>query len=986
KAFYNCADLESLTLMSTVTDVGKYAFARCKGLKNVEIPSGSVKKLSEGMFSACSSLESITIPNTVTEIGDWAISSCSALESITIPNSITKIGSSAFKGCSSIENITIPNSVQSIGKEAFVSCTALNSITIPSSVKSIEESTFFECTNLKSITIPSSVTSIGSGAFLRCSSLDNVVIPSGVKSIEKSTFLECSSLKNITIPSSVTSIGDYAFAKCSSLNGFTIPNGVKSVGEYAFIGCDGMESVSIPKSVESIGLGAFNKCTKLGSINVAADNSKFKSVNGNLYDKTGAALIQYAIGKTDNEFTIPDNVTTVRSGAFSYCTNLHSLTIPDSVVTLDETGFYGCANLTELTVSGNGGFDYNSLPKETVTDLTITGNTIRKNVFKDFTALKSVVIPEEITSIGENAFDGCTSLTDLTVSGNGEFNYANLPKTAVKNLTVRGDLIKEGAFSGFTALENATVFSSVQRIEENAFSGCSNLYKLYVRSRLTTIDNNAFRSCPFFKIFAYNGSYAELYARRNSNIGFSYLMATEYDDGEYVYLIGDSDAVMCHASYSWDDAPEELTFPSCVTYNGRVYPVIGAGDFDDDNDQSVFAFSWFESATIPEGIQTIGWCAFYDSSITSVSLPSTLTTIYDYAFEDCWVSNVTIPENVTYIGEGAFYSNSKLKDVTIYSMDAYFGEYVFDDCDDELTIHGYEGSTAEAYADENGFNFVKLSGPAPGPEPQPEPDPTYNYTVSYTYVDYDNVSKTITRTVENSLLTDAELIASLNDPSGKLMDPNYSYSIGDVVQDGTTINVTLNRTQHKFTVSLNGEEYGKFNYLDEVTVNSPDNETTGFLIDGKLVKYGKSCTAYVTGDMDITTDSSAVGENAASLNLVGTYVNDEHLSLELLSTANVSGFRRMGVAYALAEKDRETLAEAVNNVSADKKVYNKIAVHFSDVDYPNKSGQYQFRFAPYMACGSIPEGKSLYFYTFVETDSGIVFSDAVPVAVSHLIA
>ena len=168
-------------------------------------------------FWGCSGLTSVTIPSSVTEIGPFAFSDCRSLTSVTIPSSITKIGDNAFSGCSGLTSVTIPSSVTEIGSSAFSDCRGLTSVTIPSSVTKIGYETFAYCRGLTSVTIPSSVTEIGDGAFSFCSGLTSVTIPSSVTEIGTSAFSDCSGLTSVTVPSSVTKIGDNAFSGCSGL-------------------------------------------------------------------------------------------------------------------------------------------------------------------------------------------------------------------------------------------------------------------------------------------------------------------------------------------------------------------------------------------------------------------------------------------------------------------------------------------------------------------------------------------------------------------------------------------------------------------------------------------------------------------------------------------------------------------------------------------------------------------------------------------------
>lgn len=188
------------------------------------------------------------------------------------------------------------------------------------------------------------------------------------------TFYNTNFLRSFT-STSVTSIGNWAFFNCSSLTSVTIPANVTSIGREAFSNCHNLTSVTIPARVTSIGGSAFGNCSSLTNISVDENNTAFKSIDGNLYSKDGTTLIQYAIGKTDTEFTVPDSVTSIGGSAlfncwrlisviisdgvtnivgsaFMYCTSLTSVTIPASVTSIGYGIFYGCKKLTTINYTG----------------------------------------------------------------------------------------------------------------------------------------------------------------------------------------------------------------------------------------------------------------------------------------------------------------------------------------------------------------------------------------------------------------------------------------------------------------------------------------------------------------------------------------------------------------------------------------------------------------------------------------------------------
>ncbi len=397
-AFYGCSSLTAIevdganTVYSSADGVlfnkTRTLLIQCPARKSGDytVPDG-VELIAGDGFSGCKFLTSVTTGNSVTSIGDGAFSDCSGLGRVVIGSGVASIGRAAFEGCLNLTAIdvdaaneayasangvlfnkaftslvkcpatkgtgfVIPGSVTRIEDYAFADCGGLTSVIISDSVTSLGAWAFFRCANLASVSIGNGVTTIGSGTFWGCSGLTSAALGNGITSIRYGAFYGCNGLTSVTIPGSVTSIASYAFSDCSSLTSLTIPGSVTSIGDYAFQKCSSLTSLTIPGSVTSIGYAAFHLCSNVTAIEVDAANTAYASVDGVLYDKALAVLIQFPIAR-GGSFVIPDSVTRIEGEAFCSSIGLTSVSVPSGVTAIGESAFFGCSRLGSIYFLGS---------------------------------------------------------------------------------------------------------------------------------------------------------------------------------------------------------------------------------------------------------------------------------------------------------------------------------------------------------------------------------------------------------------------------------------------------------------------------------------------------------------------------------------------------------------------------------------------------------------------------------------------------------
>lgn len=273
----------------------------------------------------------------------------------------------------------------------------------------------------------------------------------------------------------------------------------------------------------------------------------------------------------------------------------------------------------------------------------------------------------------------------------------------------------------------------------------------------------------------------------------------------------------------------------------------------------------------------------------------------------------------------------------------------------EATVESTEATTESTAPTEVTEPTTESTAPTEATEP------ALDYTVQFNYVTEDG-QQTLTKTIST---TETDVQTIVNTVMPNIENKMYSYTLGLCIADGTTIIANLNETRKLYTVTVDGEIVGtQYGYKDKATVSLAD---------------GTEYTFYVTGDIEITSDDP---KEAVAISLDALTISDTKISMDLLATANVEKFARMGVAFATSEKSVAEISAAVSNVLTGTAAFDGIAVHNSTVDSPNESGSYQFVYAPFVS--KEKSDRIFYFYTFaVDTDGNVAVSSVVSVDLTN---
>ncbi len=753
-AFIHCKSLSSITIPDSVTYIGNQAFSYCIALSRITVGENNTEYCSIGghlynkdktdflqyaigqdetdfkvpshvteliphAFSS-SNLETVYIPDSVISIDDWTFYYNANLVRITVSESnpnycsidgslYSKDGTHLLRYATEQTDVifTVPNSVTAIGESAFSNCASIKSIILPNSVLSIGDATFEDCKNLESLSIPASLTLSYSDVFAvyGCKRLTSILvdenhrfctsIDGNLYSKDGKTLILYAPGKTDTsfeIPSFVTTIGDYAFLDNTHLESIIIPENVSYAGYAIFFNCENLTSVvCASKYISDQWSSGWNSGCN-ATITYQSEETEVTSYPDYNYivfrgeviltkykGSSAHAVIPSTIDsypvvefgtifKDSNieSIVIPEGITEIEDSAFSSCEKLTSVTIPSSVIYINAYAFSWCTSLTEVIIADNSELEI-----------------ICENAFYNCDSIVNIEIPASVVSIGEWAFHDCENLETITIAPDS-------------NLTS----IYDGAFGICKKLKEFAIPKTVTHIGIAVFASCPALSKITVDNdnpSFYSIDGNLYAKDGTLMVYSSEKNEAAFnipsFVTAIADYAFDYSNLTTITIPESVTSIGECAFAHCYKLNS-------LYIPSSVVSIGEMvfYFCSALSIIEVDEKNPVFCSSngnlytkdmktllkYAQAKTdtsfvVPSTVTTIGEFAFHDcSKLKAIILPDGLTTIENDAFENCHgLTDIILPSSVTSIDYYAFFNCRNLASIVIPKSLTFIGRYAF---------------------------------------------------------------------------------------------------------------------------------------------------------------------------------------------------------------------------------------------------------------------------------------------------------------------
>ena len=543
--------------------------------------------------------------------------------------------------------------------------------------------------------------------------IETVELLDGVTFIKESAFFE-SSLTAITIPSSVTKIEDGAFWGSQSLTNITIPESVTSMGWAVFEHCESLESVTVLReNPAEIGENVFTYCK------FVTGNEKGIKVPEGTAAEYKAAWTEWPEYITDGTDGTEDDF--LASGTGWTLTKSGKLTIMSGVGRADWVRWqdaYG-QYVISVEIEMNADDPVTGLDKEmfdmcieTMKSITIPDSvtSIDRATFQHCKVLESITIPDSVTNIGDYALSFCDSLKEVRLPS----GMASIPEgmfmssNSLTGITIPDDVTSIGAvaFSDCSSLSDITIPDKVTSIGARAFYGCS-LTDITIPAGVTSIGQTAFQNCSSLETVTMLGSTPPTLGASSSgttahfegckfkNEGTKGIKVPSGSVDTYKNAWTEWAAYITDGTDGTEDEPENWGEGWTLYKSGKLTIESAAGmkawkSLGWPNEYSKKIFSVEIKMNEDDPIKSIERRVFEGyPNIANVTIAGSVESIEEYAFYECFgLKAITIPDSVSSIGRFAFAFCGKLESAKIPDSVTNIGDYVFSKCSSlsEVTI------------------------------------------------------------------------------------------------------------------------------------------------------------------------------------------------------------------------------------------------------------------------------------------------------------
>ena len=612
----------TFVLPGTVNEIGAFSFSYNAELTNVDLSATDLKIIPISAFENCESLVSVKLPEGLTEICNNAFYNCISLTKIEIPKSVKKIGSNVFENPESLTKTETPKLIPS---NVFANCESLVSVKLPEGLTEIGNNAFYNCRSLDTIATYDEFINISSKTNLSNHINKEIDTNKKIIELEKSCKASLSNYKNV-LPSSLTIIGDGAFENTSLETINLMLTNIEELSKRVFANCEKLTSVYVNTTCTTVDERAFlNSKAKIMSDDYNFDynnlctsikdgkfkkTEQFKKTSLDLSFKTINTAAFFGYESTTIDLQHWTQLQTINESAFCQ-SNIKTVYIPYKFTSLQSIGRNAFNNASK--VDGLSSFSYYNEGR--------TNNGVRIEY-------QTIIIPENLTEIGEGAFNNCKE-AHLIYDGTNKIHC----------LTSMGN---KAFFNNFALVYVDLQYSKLEKIPVSCFEGCALLTKILLPTTIKQIETNAFKSCKLLQSIKVENC--------------TYFGNSAFEDCERLVIDIKKDAKITYIGYSAFKKTRlynlDLTNSSITNIQSKTFH--GCSDLT--------------NVVLPQGIKTINEEAFCICGIKNIQIPDGVTSLGNNVFSSCTnLTNVELPKSLTQIGCNAF-KYTKIKELDLSNL------------------------------------------------------------------------------------------------------------------------------------------------------------------------------------------------------------------------------------------------------------------------------------------------------------------------------